>query len=285
MNENTTLVLVSHKSKNLILKFIKEIYKKLNIIIIDNSNDLQLKKKIKESYPNITLKIVENNGYAAAINYASRLIKTKYFIISNPDVEGINEKVINEFEIYATLLKDKFSCLGPRFINTNPKSHIQSNQKSDIAPMKFISGACMFFEKKNFDSLGGFDENFFLYFEESDYCFRGYKKNKNYQINKIKVNHHVGSSVKIRNDDEKEELQNLYTWHFIWSKFYYYKKHYSFIVAITYFIPIIIRIKFRIIYYTIKKNKKNVQKYKNRWSGLINSIKGKKSFKRINEII
>ena len=34
---------------------------------------------------------------------------------------------------------------------------------------------------------------------------------------------------------EKKQLEKLYTWHFIWSKFYYYKKHYTFILAILIF--------------------------------------------------
>ena len=36
----------------------------------------------------------------------------------------------------------------------------------------------MFFKKKNFDLIGGFDENFFLYFEESDFCLRAHKKKR-----------------------------------------------------------------------------------------------------------
>ena len=284
MNEDVTLVLLSHKSKSLILKFIQEIYKKFKIIIIDNSNDVELKKEIKQNYPNIKLEIIENNGYGSAVNYASKLIKTNYFIISNPDIEGLNEKKIQEFVVYAKFLKDKFSSLGPRYMNADPKSHIQSDSKIDIAEMKFLSGACMFFKKEKFDLLGGFDEKFFLYFEESDYCLRGFKKDKNYQLNKIKVNHYKGSSVSIKSIEEKNELQNLCTWHFIWSKFYYYKKHYSFILALIYFIPIILRIRFRIIFYILKKDKKNIDKYKTRWAGLINSIMNKKSFKRLDSI-
>ena len=65
--------------------------------------------------------------------------------------------------------------------------------------MTFISGACMFFKKKTFDLLGGFDEFFFLYFEESDFCLRAHKIYKNYQINTIKVKHNVGTSVEAKN--------------------------------------------------------------------------------------
>ena len=161
MNKDLTVVLLSHKSKKLITRFVKEIYNKFEIIIIDNSNDRELEKEINQNYSNITLKFIENNGYGAAINYASKLIKTNYFLVSNPDIEGINEKNILEFLTAAKKLDDKFSSLGPRYINADTKSHVQSDPTVEIAEMKFISGACMFFKKKTFDLLGGFDENFF----------------------------------------------------------------------------------------------------------------------------
>ena len=282
MNNEITIVLISHKSKNLIINFVKNIYKKFNIIVIDNSNDVNLQKEIKKNYPNIIIKLIVNNGYGSSINYASKLIKTKYFLISNPDVEGINEKNIQKFLSAASKLDDNFSSLGPRYLNINSKSHVQSDINEKISEMKFISGACMFFKKKNFDLIGGFDENFFLYFEESDFCLRAHKKKKNYQLNEILINHKIGTSVTIKNYKERKELENLYTWNFIWSKFYYYKKHYSYMIALLYFIPIIIRIIFRIIFFSYKGNKENTKKYKVRLEGLMTSIKCKKSDKRLN---
>ena len=281
MDNNVTVILISHRSKELVLKFIENIYNKFDIVIIDNSNDKELKNELLINYPKINFKIIDNYGYGAAINYGSKLVKTKYFLVSNPDITGINEQKINQFLEAAIQLNNKFSVLGPRFLNTNPKSHKQSNNMHNIAEMQFLSGACMFFNKKNFDLIGGFDENFFLYFEENDFCYRSHRINKNYQINYIKIEHDVGKSVEINNLKEELNLKNLRSWHFIWSKFYYFKKHYSFLFAIIYFIPIIIRIKSRIIFYSFKKETSKVEKYKIRWSGLKNSILNKKSYKRI----
>jgi len=109
-----------------------------------------------------------------------------------------------------------------------------------------------------------------------------FKKNKNYQINTIEVLHEVGTSVFTKNEHEKEKLKELCSWHFIWSKFYFYKKHYGFLVSIIYFVPIIIRILFKIILFTLKREEKKIKKYKTRWSGLISSIKNQTSYKRID---
>ena len=281
MNKDVTIIILTHKSKKLVLDYIKNLYKKFKIIIIDNSNDISLRSVITDNYPGIDIHLIPNNGYGNQINYGSKFVTTEYFLISNPDITGINELNILNFVKAAKQLNNRFSTLGPRFINTNPKSLKQSIDSSTITEMKFISGACMFFNKDNFDNLNGFDENIFLYFEENDFCLRSFKINKNYQINNIRIKHNVGTSVEIKNEIEKIDQANLRTWHFIWSKFYYYKKHYGSILAIIYFFPIIVRINFRIFIYALKNDKTNLIKYKIRRLGLYSSILNKKSSKRI----
>jgi GT2 family glycosyltransferase len=281
MNQDVTIIILTHKSKKLVLDYIKNLYKKFKIIIIDNSNDLNLKSIITKSYPSIDIHLIPNNGYGNQINYGSKLVTTEYFLISNPDLTGIDELSIFNFVSAAKQLNNKFSTLGPRFVNANPKSHKQSINNGAITEMKFISGACMFFNKNNFDNLNGFDENIFLYFEENDFCLRSFKINKNYQINNVLVEHDVGTSVEIKNDVDKINYANFRTWHFIWSKFYYFKKHYGFFFALIYFVPIFIRINYRVFLYKLKNDKINYDKYKARRSGLYASILNQKSSKRI----
>ena len=61
MNEYITVILLSHKSKDLVLNFIEKIYEKFSIIIIDNSNDKELENIIKKKNKKITIKKIENN--------------------------------------------------------------------------------------------------------------------------------------------------------------------------------------------------------------------------------
>ena len=85
----------------------------------------------------------------------------------------------------------------------------------------------MFINKKCYEKIGGFDNNIFLYFEETDYCKRGIKNRYySYQHKNIKVES-LGRSVSLDNKKFVEKLDILTTWHFIWSKFYFYKKHYG----------------------------------------------------------
>ncbi len=282
MNKDITILVLSHKSKNLVTNLIKKFYNKFPIIVVDNSDDLELKRMLNAEFPRVIYFSIENNGYGAAINFGSNFIKTKYFLILNPDIEDIDEKKVIYFEKVASKLNDEFSVLGPRYTNLDIKSIKQSNENIEIAKWKFISGACMFVKYETFKLLSGFDENFFLYFEESDYCLRAYKINKNYQINNIKIKHNVGTSVNTKNIAEKEKLNNLYNWHFVWSKFYYFKKHYGFLISILYFLPILFRTNIKIIYFRILSKHENMKKYKIRNDALLSSIKGEKSYKRIN---
>ena len=222
-----------------------------------------------------------NKGYGAAINCGSTFVKTKYFLVSNPDVEGITTDSIIKFYDAAIKINDQFSMMGPVDLDHKPERRKTGYDKIDLLETNQISGICMFFNKKNFDTVGGFDENIFLYFEDNDICERLSKLNKNYQLNSVKVNHKAGTSVIPKNESDKNEQDNLRTWHFIWSKFYYYRKHFTYFIALIIFIPTVFRILFRIFLYKISKNNKKLNKYRTRWSGLISSILGKKSYKRI----
>ena len=48
VKKNITIIIVSHKGREKVIKFVKVLSKKLNILIIDNSKDIVLKKKIKK---------------------------------------------------------------------------------------------------------------------------------------------------------------------------------------------------------------------------------------------
>ena len=79
LNQNEiTIVLISHNSKELVKQFIKNFSKKINFLIIDNSNDLNLKKELG-ALENVEIKFMENKGYGSAINFARKFIKTNFF--------------------------------------------------------------------------------------------------------------------------------------------------------------------------------------------------------------
>jgi len=201
---------------------------------------------------------------------------TEFFLQISPDVL-FNYKNLEKFFIIAKKLNNKFSALGPRFLNVDSKSHRQINKNLSIDTISSVHGSCMFINKKNFKEIGGFDSNFFLYFEETEYCKRALKIGlKSYQINSIKVKT-SGKTVTIKNKKEQTRLNNVLIWHFIWSKYYFTKINYGNLISLFIFLPTMIRIIFRIFLYRLINNKKNEEKYKYRFNGLLSSLMGKNS--------
>ena len=273
---DTTIILISYKSEKLILNFLKKLPKLIPIIIIDNSNSFLLEDNIKKEYSNLEVFVKKNDGVSSALNYAVEKTKTKYFLQISPDID-FDYKDIWVYLDFAKKLNNKFAAIGPRFLDIKKKSHKQISESVDYDSIDSIHGSCMFINKECFNKIGRFDENYFLYFEETDYCYRGKKIGyKSYQINQSKVKT-LGRSVKFKNIDEEKKVSKVLIWHFIWSKFYYYKKRYGKIISIILFIPIIFRTILKIYLNKLINNQEDIEKYKTRMDGIMTSIKGKKS--------
>ena len=271
-----TIILIGYKSEKKICQFVRRIPKSIKTIIIENSNNNILKRIIEKKYKNIKVFIKPNEGVSSSLNYAVKKVKTKYFLQISPDID-FNYKDLNIFFLWAKKLNNKFCALGPRFLNVKNKSHKQIDKSLDIGSIPSIHGSFMFINKKIFNKIGKFDKNFFLYFEETEYCKRASKIDLNcYQLNKIKVRTN-GRTVAMGNKKEQDKLSNILIWHFIWSKYYYSKKNYGSLISVVIFIPILLRIIIKILFYKVFNNKIKIVKYKSRLNGLLSSMVGKRS--------
>ena len=275
MINDITIIIITYKSEKIIYDFIKKIPLTIKTIIIENSQNYKLKKDIEEKYKNISVYLKENNGISSSLNFAVDLVETKYFLQISPDID-FNFNDLNLFIDFANEKKDNFAALGPRFLEVKEKSHKQIKEDLDFGKIESIHGSCMFMNKEIFLKIGKFDENFFLYFEETEYCYRAKKKGYlSYQINEIKVRT-KGRSVDIENERNKN-FSNILIWHFIWSRFYFSKKKYGKLLSIIIFTPLLIRILLRIRWYKITNNEILLSKYGARFEGLLKSMKGEKS--------
>jgi GT2 family glycosyltransferase len=75
-----------------------------------------------------------------------------------------------------------------RWIEAAAVAAATARQGSKALQVGWVLGACLVTKKDVFDSLGGFDEDYFLYFEEVDYCRRVLRSGR-------KVGYFVGASV------------------------------------------------------------------------------------------
>ena len=136
----------------------------------------------------------------------------------------------------------------------------------------------MFLNLIQFKDIGFFDENFFIYFEEIDLCKRLKAFNKKIYLDpNIIINHSGGSSHNVSINFEMELSRN---WHWMWSTFYYHKKHHGYIFGVSKVFLKFFSALLKVILYSIFFNKDKKKIYYQRLSGLFNSIIGKKSWYR-----
>ena len=267
-----TVVIVTFNSELKIADCLKPIENKAEIIVVENSNNETFKKNLENQYSNLRCILTgENKGYAAANNIGLKNVKTNYALVLNPDTV-LDKNAIDSFLITAKK-NENFWLIGPA---SDQMVDIKF-EANKIFEVNNIKGFAIFFNLKMFNNEF-FDENYFLYFEEIDLC-RRVKKNegKIYLDPSIKAKHTGASSV---DKIGKTELEKNRNWHWMWSTFYFHKKHEGFLLALLKILPKFISAFIKVLIYSIMKNKKKKDIYYHRLSGIFNSIIGKKSWFR-----
>ena len=271
--KDITIIIVSYKSEKMITRNL-EIIKKFPTIIINNSRSDKFNTLI-DDFKNIKLITPDLNlGYGRANNLGVNQSKTPYFLIVNPDIL-LNEKLINT--LYSTFLNynDDIGVVGPSLYDSNMKrrtngsiSHVKkirgsklsssiNNIPEDNMCCDFLVGCCLFMKRDFFIELGGFDKDFFMYFEDNDLCDRIIKNGKTVvEVPSAKVIHLENSSSK------KNSFQNykLAIIHKI-SEYIYLKKKISLIdliIIITkHAVDYLQRFIFNLLFFKFKKSIKN----------------------------
>ena len=273
-----TFVIVTYKSESIIQYCLNTLPSESKKIIVENSNNINLEKELKLKYDNIEVIPSENVGMGAGNNIGLKSCKTQYAYILNPDtklnqntiknlINGLNE--ISDFTI-ASPLND-----NPNFPNYKKKNLDQKN--SNILSVERIDGFSMLINLEKFSDQNFFDENFFLYLENDDLCIRVKNRNENIYIIKNSLINHTGGISK------NQDLEYLRNWHWMWSKFYFNKKHYGFLTAFSKIFFNLFSFLIKFIFYLITFNPHKRKICQMRVSGLVNSIIGKKSFFRIKD--
>lgn len=209
--KNITVIMPLYKTPHILIKSINQ-YRNLKLIILDQSNDHELKAKILKTNPNIIKYIMfnKNIGYAKSCNFLLKNVKSKYCLLTQADIL-INLKSINELH---KIIDRVDSCIisAPNLDN-----------KIKIPEIKIVNnviGANFLFNVRKMKKLKFFDEQFFLYWEDVDLCHR--IKKKGYKIIIAgKANAKHLSSTSSRNDLKTFFIRNI---NFKFGEYLYYTK-------------------------------------------------------------
>ena len=276
--DDITFIIVTYKSENILNDCLKSLPKNSKKIIIENSNNTNLQRDLKVKYDNIEVIISKNVGMGAGNNIGLKACKTNYAYVLNPDTKLNNDTMIKLIEGLNEV--PDFTLASPLNDNENipnyKKVDLKKNTKQNILSVGSIDGFSMLFNLKKFEEKIFFDENFFLYLENDDLCLRVKKRNGLiYIVTNSFINHKGGISI-------NSNLEYLRNWHWMWSKFYFNKKHYGFFVAFLKILLNLISAKMKFFYYLITLNTFKRKIYQMRLLGLISSMIGKNSYYRAN---
>ena len=285
---NYSVVIVSYHSFHLIENLIKSFDQSFNIIVIENSRNLELKKKIEKKYSNVNIVIPETNiGFGPGINLGLKLSENQFVLCLVADVE-ISKEAVNDLSKCLDDFKN-FAIISPTFFNENnyknyeiyseKKESMELNlNKYGLKEVDKVDGAAFIVNKSKLENIGYMDENFFFYFEQEDLCLRINKnKEKIYVCDKIKFSH---KGLASSHSSVIKKVQLIRNWHYSWGKFYFYKKHYGYYVGFRKTLPNFIRSLRLVIINYLKHKPEEVLLHKAILKGLINSYLLKKSFYR-----
>jgi len=280
-----TIVFLSLHSAAHIRRLVKSIDVKYPVIIIENSQNFLLKEELEEKYKNVRVLIPEKNiGFSAGYNLGIKESKTDLVFLNSADV-AFSSECLSQLEECVKNIKD-FAIIGPTYHNNeihknygfwdesklNKNTDHETKIKYKVKEVDFIDNDFII-DKKQFINLGYFDENFFIYFETTDFCKKVRSVNKKiYACDKIKFSHFHSQS-----HDPKFSYQAALSrnWHYNWSKFYYFKKHINYFFALKKITPNFFRSIKNMIFYKLTKKKNKYNLHKAEFLGILYSILNK----------
>jgi N-acetylglucosaminyl-diphospho-decaprenol L-rhamnosyltransferase len=177
----------------------------IEVIVVDHDADAGQGRELTAAHPRITYDPrSENRGFAAGINRAARRATQPLLLILNPDVElrgpvvgtlaaclnshpraaivgGLVRESDGSVQASARRFPDLTTAFGgrtswlTRVVPGNPltrRNLASTNVQAGCAEVDWVTGAFMMVRRDVFEVLGGFDERFFMYWEDSDLCLR-----------------------------------------------------------------------------------------------------------------
>ena len=245
-----SIIIVNWNTRDLLihcLKSIEQIIKKLKVetFVVDNGSVDGCIELVRKKFPDLAVILnVENLGFAKANNQAIKLSKGEYLLLLNPDTKlksGAVETLLSFMDSHpevgiagAQLLNGdgskqnsiaNFPSLATELLNKSllrllfPKKYPgKERQYSEPIEVDSIIGACMMVRRKAIEQVGLLDEDYFLFFEETDWCYRMKKSGwKVYHVPQAEVIHFQGKSVEKEKERAKVEYYR--------SRYIFFKKN------------------------------------------------------------
>ena len=193
--KNLSVIIVNYNTGRYVLECIDSLLLQedvnLEIIVVDNASRDNSVDLITEKFGS-EVKLIrspKNVGFGQANNLAASVAKSEFLLVLNPDTTIPDTKALFNLIVFLET-HPKVGMVGPVIEEprkgkrvlprlTYPSSrHLKYTQTFKKLPgsIAWILGACMLFRRELYQSISGFDPDYFLYGEDADICLRVRKK-------------------------------------------------------------------------------------------------------------
>ncbi|TMM53273.1 glycosyltransferase family 2 protein [Maribacter algarum] len=228
---DVAIILINYNSSEYTQKCISSILDQTSalayqIIVVDNASEKEDFERLSSFVATLPEDIIQlhrskiNTGFGGGNMHGIQFTNAQYYLFLNNDTLLVdnpikvcyefmethsdaalcgpqiynerNEKTVS-FDHFTSFAREVFGRKTPEILFAKP------NRKKDYSEpiaVDYVNGSFMFFRAEDFDKIGGFDTNIFLYFEECDICYRLKKQGrKTYFLPNPSYIHHQGISV------------------------------------------------------------------------------------------
>jgi len=267
-----SIIIVSWNTKEYLLSCLRSIFEEeggafREVIVADNGSQDGSGREVKKAFPLVHLIQNEKNlGFAKAVNQGLQKASGKYALLLNPDTRvkpGAIERLISFMEVHpdvgvsgAQLLKSNgskqdsianFPSLATELLNKNLLRWLSPRKfpgkeriYSEPIDVDSVIGACMMVRREAWEQVGLLDEDYFLFLEETDWCYRMKKAGwEIYHVPDAKVYHFQGKSAQ----KEKKRARVEY----FRSRYHFFKKNRGNLQWFLLFVGVVIRLGFELL--------------------------------------
>jgi GT2 family glycosyltransferase len=245
-----SIIIVNWNTKEFLLPCVRSIFENeqrmgWEVVVVDNGSKDGSADEIRETFPFVNLIENERNlGFSKAINQGLQKASGRYALLLNPDIQvkdGAIERLVSFMDAHsdvgvagAQLLNSdgskqnsiaNFPSLATELLNKSllrwlfPKKFPGKEIRySGPVEVDSVIGACMMVRRDALDWVGLLDEDYFLFLEETDWCYRMKRAGwKIYHVPQAEVYHFQGKSAETEKKKAKVEYYR--------SRYHFFKKN------------------------------------------------------------
>lgn len=223
----TSVIIVSYNVSTLLQQCLESLSGAYEVIVVDNASSDGSVELVRMHFPNVKLiASPENRGFSWAVNQGAKVATGDIFLILNPDTQ-LSSGGITRMEQALAAYQDAWAMgfrqvddagnfqlaigLEPSIVTELLRRFVQRRLDRgahwlgklldsvliDTVSVPWVAGSSLLVYRHAFERIGGFDERYFLFFEDIDFCLRLRKSGGRIYYNPyVTLLHHRGQSAK-----------------------------------------------------------------------------------------